>query len=807
MAGDAVEGDTQLLRAMLHNTAALFMAVDQDGLITLFEGGKVHEVASDPGRVVGQPYLDVLRTRPDIAGHLEQALAGQGATAHIGIGDRVFEIWFAPVLGADGVEGAIAGGSDVTDQLRDSRALRTTAARMRALVENATDVITILNADGTVRWSSPSADRVFGYPAGSFAGVNVFALMHPEDAPAVAEAFSDALTRPGPTRTVQFRLAHGNGGWRWAESTATNLLDDPAIRGIVTATRDVTERQRSRELLAVQSRILEWIARGELLETTLAEITRMVQADDPTIGCGIVLLEAGLPARVAASVGLPGDWEATVASVARDWSVLGEVSSITARSGRRLGVLVRSRRSPRTDAVIDLAVYLAEIAIERDASTHQLTHAAAHDPLTGLLNRAGLVARLASALQDQRRVAVLFLDLDRFKLINDSLGHHVGDQVLGEVAERITGCMREGDLVARFGGDEFVLVLEGADRALAEAVASRVLESLSRPLRLGDLEVGVSASLGICLSDAALDANDLLRHADTAMYGAKKRGLGVYVVYESIEMGEQVRDRLETESDLRRALDNGELVMYLQPTFSLGPQTVPRFVEALVRWRHPTRGLLEPHHFLEIAEDSGLIVALGRVVLHQSCATVAALRAESNAAAAVLPAVAVNVAAAQLWGSDLYDEVRSALATSGLRADQLVLEVTESTLAQEDADSVELLTRIRALGVRIAIDDFGTGYSSLGRLRDLPVDIIKIDRAFTAPLGTGIEHRHVVEAIVTLAHALGRQVVAEGVETTIQLAELHTVGCDMAQGHLLAPAVPPGDVLAWLLGDPRAGRH
>jgi EAL domain-containing protein (putative c-di-GMP-specific phosphodiesterase class I) len=244
--------------------------------------------------------------------------------------------------------------------------------------------------------------------------------------------------------------------------------------------------------------------------------------------------------------------------------------------------------------------------------------------------------------------------------------------------------------------------------------------------------------------------------------------------------------------------------MHLQPTFTAGPNPVPRFVEALVRWNHPTRGLLLPAQFLDVAEESGLIISLGRAVLHQSCAAVAAVRAESQAAAAVVPAVSVNVSAAQLRGTDLVDEVALALARSGLHPGQLIIEVTESTLATEDVDTVDVLARLRATGVKVAIDDFGTGYSSLARLRDLPVDIIKIDQAFTRALGTGDQHRHIVQAIVSLAHALGLLVVAEGVETTVQLAELQAVACDMVQGHLLAPAVAPADLLAWLLGDPRA---
>jgi diguanylate cyclase (GGDEF)-like protein/PAS domain S-box-containing protein len=797
----------EVFRALLRHTEALFLVVDADGVVTLFDGAPATLVVVDPAAVVGRNIEDVLATQPDGVAHMRRALAGEQCSAVIELAGRTFEAWFAPMVGADGrIEGAVAGATDITRRLADAEALRTGAVRMQALVRNASDVISILNADGTVRWSSPAATRLFGYEEGSFGGVNVFALIHPEDVPAVAEVFSDALSRPGPTATVQYRLAHAKGGWRWAETTATNLLGDPAILGIVTSTRDITDRRRARDLLDVQSSILESIAQGEPLPATLAELARLVQANDPDVRSAVLLLE-DRHLRVGASLGMSEEWLASVEGAEADWSSLRGFPIRSARTGRTLGAVVRLEPGERTIdsgalAITDLAVHLAAIAIERDESTHRLTHAAVHDPLTGLTNRSGLLDRLESASGDPQ-LAVLFCDLDRFKLINDSLGHHVGDQVLGEVAARISTCLRERDLVARFGGDEFVLVLDGADRPTAESVAGRVLESLGEPLGVGDLQLGISASIGICMSDPSLDANDLLRHADSAMYRAKKRGLGTYFVYESTEMGEAVRDRLETESDLRLALARGELVMHLQPTFTVGANPAPRFVEALVRWQHPTRGLLQPADFLDVAEESGLIVTLGRMVLHQSCAAVAAVRAESRTAAAVVRGVSVNVSAAQLRGTDLVDEVRAALAGSGLAPDQLVIEVTESTLAVEDAETVDVLERVRALGVRVAIDDFGTGYSSLARLRDLPVDIIKIDQAFIARLGTGVEHRHIVQAIVSLAHALRLEVVAEGVETLAQLAELQVVGCDMVQGHLLAPAVPPAELLAWLLGTPR----
>lgn len=417
----------EVFGALMRNTQALFLVVDADGIVTLFDGAPAALVVVDPAAIIGRSIDDVLNTQPDGVAKMRQALAGGSSSAVLELGGRTFEAWFAPLVGADGsIEGAVAGATDITQRLEDAEALRTIAVRMEALVRNSTDIVTILNADGTVRWTSPSSTRLLGYEPGSFRGVNVFALMHPDDAPAMAESFSEALRTPGPTPTVQCRMAHARGGWRWMESTATNLLHDPAIRGIVSTTRDITDRRRARELLSVQSTILESIAQGEPLATTLGALTRLVQADDPEVSCAIVLMEHRRT-KIGASIGMSDDWLARADGHDADPALIGDATVIrSARTGRVLGAIVRKQpddhpADPGAKEVVDLAVHLAAIAIERDESLHRLAHAAAHDPLTGLTNRGGLVERLDTGNQ----VAVLFCDLDRFKLINRSEEHHV----------------------------------------------------------------------------------------------------------------------------------------------------------------------------------------------------------------------------------------------------------------------------------------------------------------------------------------------------------------------------------------------
>jgi diguanylate cyclase (GGDEF)-like protein/PAS domain S-box-containing protein len=425
---------------------------------------------------------------------------------------------------------------------------------------------------------------------------------------------------------------------------------------------------------------------------------------------------------------------------------------------------------------------------ERKALEDQLRHRAFHDELTGLANRALFEDRLTHALARARRhaawVAVLFLDLDDFKPVNDALGHPAGDALLQEVARRIAECLRASDTGARVGGDEFAVLLEdAASPAEADEVAERLLESIRQPVVLSGQELFPSASLGMALEEAGgATATELLRDADVAMYTAKRTGKGQISRFEAA-MRTNAVERLHLRADLERAVERGELRLLYQPIVQLDTGAVIE-VEALARWHHPLRGLLNPEQFIPIAEETGLIVPIGRYLLHRACAEAATWRAAGGGPSDV--SVSVNLSARQLQHAQLVDDVRDALREGGLPASRLVLEVTENVLIDDATRALEQLEELRGLGVRIALDDFGTGYSSLSYVRRFPLDELKVDRSFIDRLGQADSDSALVHTIATLADNLGVRLVAEGIERKEQLTALQDLQCELGQGFLFA---------------------
>jgi len=422
----------------------------------------------------------------------------------------------------------------------------------------------------------------------------------------------------------------------------------------------------------------------------------------------------------------------------------------------------------------------------------ELQHRASHDPLTELANRVLFRERVEESLTRSREPgpAVLFLDLDDFKDVNDTLGHGAGDLLLGAVATRLRAAARPGDTVARLGGDEFAVLLEDvADPIAAELAAQRVIDALLAPFRLGGRELVVRASAGVAPAGPDDDADTLLRHADLAMYAAKVAGGGRVRVFEP-GMSAAVLEEFELRTDLRGAAEAGQMVVHYQPLIDLETGAV-RGVEALVRWAHPRRGLLAPGAFLGLAEETGDIVAIGRHVLHVACAQMARWRREEPALAGA--EVAVNVSPRQLCDGRLVEDVAAALRVTGLPPGRLVLELTEGLLVHDNPAVMERLWALKRLGVRLAIDDFGTGYSSLGYLRRFPVDVLKIDRAFVEELD-GQDGGVLIPAILQLGASLRLQTIAEGVERPGQAAALRALGCDTAQGWLYAPALPADEL-------------
>jgi diguanylate cyclase (GGDEF)-like protein/PAS domain S-box-containing protein len=553
-----------------------------------------------------------------------------------------------------------------TDELRRSE------ARFRSLVQNVSDVITVIAPDGSVRYQSPSVEAVFGYSADEIGPAAPVDLIHPEDLAAVITASTELKTKSGSTTSIEGRIRHRDGRWRHVEAIANNLLDDPTVGGFVVNTRDISER-KEREMIA--------------------------------------------------------------------------------------------RRS-------------------------------FHDPLTNLANRSLFGDRLAQALRRSLRregsVAVLVLDLDDFKRINDSLGDSAGDDLLVAVGGRLLDCVRSPDTVGRLGGDEFAVLVEDVDHGIyAGRVAERVLDALDDPFEIGTRQVYVRGSVGIATGSAGTEtAEELLRNADVAMYKAKHRGTGSYEFFEP-DMHAALMERLDLERDLRAAIGSDELLLHYQPVVSLKSRSV-RAIEALLRWEHPRHGLIPPETFIDLAEETGLIVPMGKKALNTASRQASQWRGHFGDGRPI--GVHVNVSGRQLQDPQVIEDVRAALSESGLDPGALTLEITESAIVADQTPTARL-QELRDLGVRVAVDDFGSGYSSLTYLRRLPVDTVKIDRRFIEGVRDDPRAAMLFRAIVRMSHSLGATPIAEGIETAEQAEELRRAGCDLGQGYYFAR---PADAAAAL---------
>jgi diguanylate cyclase (GGDEF)-like protein/PAS domain S-box-containing protein len=810
------------LLAALPDTVIL---LDPDGTIAGFGSLGGETFGWSPEAVIGRSVFDLFAKAANHDLHvkaLAHAAATPGVHGPIEVTMvtpegrlREAEFMVSNALGRPGVGRLVVIGRDITERGSESEVFRQRDAWASSLLRGASDLILVTDRAGCVAYASPSVERILDRPADEITGVLISSIVHPDDL-LVEHADGvhiDRVLGTGPGRQRVLRLEAGDGSWRRlrVERSASDELGDHLM--LLTG-REVKDERDAANLLSDQTVLLERIARGAPVGESLRAVADLAarrlgdgevvighfdgtayRSESPTVDDEVLaVLERtgisrpplqpapGLSSEVRTSLG----WDSVVKAASGGRYVRAFVVDLTGSEGL-VGRLVFLRHhdadlTPEERDLVALAVDLATIAVDRHHLQARLTHGALHDELTGLPNRRYLLTRLRDAFHDEGvRAGLLFVDLDRFKLINDSLGHDAGDQLLQEVSYRFRRALRPADLVARVGGDELVVLcpdLEGVEEVAA--LAARLTDALAAPIDLPGGRVVVSASIGVVHATGPADPSELLQDADLAMYDAKERGRNRTALFH-IGLRDKAMARLEVENALRDALRADEMVLHFQPVVRLRDRAMVG-VEALLRWERPGIGLVKPSAFVPVATDTGLILPLGRWVIEQ---------ATRHAARWPSLEVAANLAARQLADADLVDFVADCLARHGVPPRQLCLEVTEADLVTDPDAIVEQLRRFKELGVRLAIDDFGTGFATLDYLRRFSAaDILKVDASFVAGLDDPSSHDlAIVSAALVLADNLGFDTVAEGVETAGQSEVLERLGCELAQGHLFSESV------------------
>ena len=704
---------------------------------------------------------------------------------------------------------------------------------------------------GAWQYVSPQLETILGFTPEEWCARPELWLsrLHPEDVERVlgAEQAVTQLPDGASFGAVEYRMLHRDGHVVWVGDDALLVRDADGVRRWHGVLSDITERRTTEAELeraaaqhaavaALGEHALEGATPGELAREAVTTAVELLELE---IGAVLELQSELSEFTFMAATGLPdaalarpvpigaqsqAGWALTHGQVVvEDWAhetrfqksrVLTDVGSWSGIAvpieGRRgpLGVLglhcLRPRPYSRID--VDFAQTLANVlgdALERQRTEDDIRHRALHDPLTNLPNRVLFMDRLGQAVQRLRRrdaqAAILFLDLDRFTLVNDSMGHAIGDELLAAAAPRLKQTVRTSDTVARFGADEFGILLEevtGEHDAIE--MAQRIAAVFTRPFVLDGDEHFVTTSIGIAMAQGGERPQDLVRDAEAAMHRAKERGGARYELYDEGLRGRAI-GRLRVENDLRRALERDELTLDYQPVVSLRDRSIVG-VEALVRWDHPDRGRVAPGDFIPIAEENGLIEPIGRWVLDRACRQGAVWYDHRPDSPPI--SIAVNLSAVQFENRALVDAVDRALHGAGLDPGLLALEVTESVMMGDAEELTRTLAALKAVGVRLILDDFGTGYSSLAYLTRLPLDVLKVDRSFVDGLGTESRDTAITEAIIAMSHALSLDVVGEGAETDLQVSELARLGCDLVQGYYFSRPVSADEITIMLQAGP-----
>ncbi|MHA7210046.1 sensor domain-containing protein [Arthrobacter sp. MDT1-65] len=672
---------------------------------------------------------------------------------------------------------------------RDITARKHRELAVRSMLDSTSDLLLVLDG-GRVAAASAASQRILDVTPAQLQGTQLVDLVHPEERPAVLRLLEDSAVPRLVGRTVAtVRMQHADGSWRRLELSAAAAPD--GVEGLVVACADVTERVRVEEELEETNRRFRSAFDDAPIGMAITSLSgRFLQVNNAL--CGLLgHASSELLAMTVQDVTHPED--VLHADRQRQALMRGAFDShrhetrFLHADGSVVGILHSSSTVRGAHGEPRLLIDHIENITDRQAFEARLRHQALHDTLTGLPNRALFMDRLDRALATDGvdgagRVAVLFCDVDRFKTVNDTYGHHVGDLVLTSIAQRLHAVLHPTDTVARLGGDELIVLCAASGPEEARATADRLRASLAEPVTVNGVQIQVTLSIGIALSAPGRStAEQMLRDSDDAMYAAKGSGRNQYTLHDEEHSG-AVRRRMVLKAALPLAIADGELCLHYQPQLDLATEEQVGS-EALVRWNHPTLGLLMPGEFIELAEESGLMRDLGRWVLGEALRRVAALLRRG----AVPEVTWLNASASELDDPDFAAGVEAALAEHGVPGSALGIEVTESVLMTNLTRAHGNLTRLRSLGVQLAIDDFGTGYSSLSYIGQFPVDTIKIDGSFIAGLDNPARRREsfaIVTAVISLAHSLGLTVVAEGIETPTQSLILHGLGCDQGQGYL-----------------------
>jgi len=736
---------------------------------------------------------------------------------------------------------------EIIERRRMQEALHTSEERYRAATDAALDAFITIDDENRIVFVNAAVESIFGYARNELIGRDLAVLLTSDAQARTRSGLQAALRarrRGRAAQGIEIACMRKDGHAIPVEFSFGEFVQNGKhfYTGIA---RDITERKRAEALREGQQRVLELIAMDKPLHESLGALVRCIEEQsvgmvgsvllagedgrvqqaiapslDPVYAATLIGLESG-PCNGSCGTAMYRRAPVIVSDILHDplWERYRDAATrqglracwsvpILSGNDKVLGTLALYYRDVRTPSdsemqLIDLAVRIATIAIERGQYEAYISHIAHHDPLTGLPNRILLEDRLRQAIAQagrrNSRVALLFIDLDHFKHINDSLGHHVGDQLLQAAARRMEACLREGDSVARLGGDEFVVCISDVwQNRDAAAVAQKIQDGLSRPFIIEGHSLQVGCSIGIALYPLdGSDVGELMQSADAAMYEAKNKGRGMYQFF-TRELNIAAQQRMIVSNQLRCALERGELSVHYQPQLSIASGAIVG-VEALLRWEHPEMGMVPPSNFISLLEEIGMMGEIGKWVLKTACAQNVAWQK------AGLPPIrmAVNLSARQFYGGDVVRTVADVLAETGLAPNWLELEITESVILDNSEPVIEAMRQLKQMGVGLSLDDFGTGYSSLSYLRRFPVNRLKIDRAFISDIASDAGSADIVRSILALAQKFGMTVIAEGVETETQLGYLQKQGCPEMQGYLYSPALPAPQMGELLQADRR----